>query len=228
MLMDTLAIIVIGFIAYRIYKKRDEKPKKWKVFIVMLVGLFSFSFTLPFSDTFVRIPVLPLGVWILYFIFRNKVEKWVAYRRFAWLGFFANFIFLAAAFISIPIEQALYPENELTTYIGDLEEVGSIKLHPSARNATIKEDVLKENLQTMKRETIESNGWYNDIVNSDVEPKSRIERFPYQLIGTVPKWGSALTSTVYIEKDGKGLLLTTPKKQLYFRSETSFINEWNN
>jgi hypothetical protein len=228
MLMDTLAISVIGFIAYRIYKKRDEKPKKWKVFIVMLVGLFSFSFTLPFSDTFVRIPILPLGVWILYFIFRNKMEKWVAYRRFAWLGFLANFIFLAATFVSIPIQNALYPENELTTYMDNLEEVGLIKLHPSARNAVIKEDVLKEHMYTMKRKTIESDDWYNDIVNVDVEPKNRIERFPYQLVGTVPKWGSALTSTIYIEKDGKGLLLTTPKKQLYFRSASSFIKEGNN
>ncbi|MFO1446318.1 hypothetical protein KDN24_24560 [Bacillus sp. Bva_UNVM-123] len=37
----------------------------------------------------------------------------LAYRSFAWLGFFSNFIFLTAAFITIPVQQAIYPENKL-------------------------------------------------------------------------------------------------------------------
>lgn len=123
MLMDSLAFLLIGFLAYRIYKKQEEKPKRWKVFIVIIIGLFSFSFTLPVFDTFIKIPILPVGVGILYFIFRNKVEKWVAYRRFAWLGFLANFIFLAATFASFPLQHALYPVNESSTYLATLKKL---------------------------------------------------------------------------------------------------------
>jgi hypothetical protein len=225
MLMNILAIIAIGVLAYRIYKKQDEKPKKWKAFIVIIVGLFSFSFTMPVFDTFVKIPILPLGVSILYFILRNKVEKWVVYRRFVWLGFFANFIFLTATFMAIPIQNALYPENEITTYIANKEDIELIKLYPSASDAEIKKDVLNKQLSKMKRNTIDSDEWYKKIEIIDVEPNERVERFPYLLAGTKPKWGSALNNTVYIEKDGKGLLITTPEKQLYYRSEKSLLSE---
>ncbi|MFE1245029.1 hypothetical protein ACFW35_12930 [Fictibacillus sp. NPDC058756] len=224
MLMDILAFIVIGVLAYRIYKKQKEKPKKEKAFIVIIVGLFSFSITMPGFDAFVKIPILPLGVWILYFIYRNKVEKWVKYRRFAWLGFIANFIFLAATFMSIPIQNTLYPENEITTYIANKENIQLIKLHPSARDAEIKKEVLNKQLSNMNRKTIDSDEWYQQIEIIDV-PNERVERFPYQLAGTKPKWGSALNNTVYIEKDGKGLLITTPEKQIYYRSEETLLSE---
>jgi hypothetical protein len=228
MLMEILAIIAIGVFAYRIYKKQEEKPMKWKAFIVIIVGLFSFSITVPGFDAFVKIPILPLGVWILYFICRNKVEKWVKYRRFAWLGFIANFIFLAATFISFPIQNVLYPDNEITTYIENKENIELIKLHPSAREAEIKKDVLNKQLSKMKRNNIDSDEWYQQIEMIDAEPPNeRVERFPYLLSGTKPKWGSALNNTVYVEKDGKGLLITTPKEQLYYRSGVSFITEVN-
>lgn len=223
MLMDSLAFLLIGFLAYRIYKKQEEKPKKWKVFIVIIIGLFSFSFTLPVFEIFIKIPILPLGVWILYFIFRNKVEKWVAYRRFAWLGFFANFIFLASTFASIPFHNLLYPGSEITTYIAETGDLSIITLHPSAREATINQLILNQQIQTMKSKTIDSDGWYSEIVHMEDSLGRRVERFPYQLAGTFPKWGSALNNTVYVEKDGKGLLVTTPEKQLYFRSEKSLL-----
>ncbi|WP_158674391.1 MULTISPECIES: hypothetical protein [Lysinibacillus] len=34
---------IIVYLAYRIYKKQTTKPKLWKVLIVLIVGLFSFS-----------------------------------------------------------------------------------------------------------------------------------------------------------------------------------------
>jgi hypothetical protein len=222
MLMDILAIIAIGVLAYRIYKKQEEKPKKWKAFIVIIVGLFSFSITVPGFDAFVKIPILPLGVWILYFIYRNKVEKWVRYRRFAWLGFFANFIFLAATFLSYPFQSALYPENKLTTYMATVKEAKLVNIHPSAKNQQLNKNSLEKQINTMKKDSIPSEEWYyNTVVN--VEPEDRKERFPYQLTGTETKWGSGTSAVIYVEEDGKGLLVWTPTKQLYYRADSSIL-----
>jgi hypothetical protein len=222
MLMDSLAFLLIGFLAYRIYKKQEGKPMKWKVFIVIIIGLFSFSFTLPVFETFVKIPILPLGVWILYFIFRNKVEKWVAYRRFAWLGFFANFIFLAATFLSYPIQTALYPENEVSTYLADVEAAKLVNIHPSAERQTLNKESLTKQINTMKNQRIPSEKWYyNSIV--DVEPKEREERFPYQLTGIKTKWGSGTNTIIYVEDHGKGLLVLTQNKQFYYRADSSIL-----
>lgn len=222
MVMDILAMIVIGVLAYRSYKKQEEKPKKWKVFIVIIVGLFSFSFTLPVFDTSVKIPILPLGVWFLYFIYRNKVEKWVRYRRFAWLGFFANFIFLAAAFLSYPLQSALYPENELSTYMANVKEAKIVSTHPSAKKQQLNKKSLESQINTMKKDSIPSEEWYyNTVVN--VEPADRKERFPYQLTGTETKWGSGTSAVIYVEEDGKGLLVWTPTKQLYYRADSSIL-----
>ncbi|MFD1357003.1 hypothetical protein ACFQ4X_03755 [Fictibacillus halophilus] len=217
-----MAIIAIGVLAYRIYKKQDEKPKKWKAIIVIIVGLFSFSFHLNLFDTFVKIPILPLGVWILYFIYRNKIEKWVRYRRFVWLGFFANFIFLASSFLSIPIQNALYPENEITTYLADVEEAHLVNIHPSGGEKTLNKKMLKNQLNTMKKEPIPSEDWYyNSVV--EIEPKDRKERFPYQLTGTKTKWGSGTNAIIYVQEDGKGLLVLTQNKQHFYRVYTSIL-----
>jgi hypothetical protein len=222
MVMDILAMIVIGVLAYRIYKKQEEKPKKWKVIIVIIVGLFSFSFTLPVFDTSVKIPILPLGVCFLYFIYRNKVEKWVRYRRFAWLGFFANFIFLAASFLSYPIQSALFPEDELSTYIANVKEAEIVSTHPSANKQQLNKKSLESQINTMKKDSIPSEEWYyNTVVN--VEPADRKERFPYQLTGTETKWGSGTSAVIYVEEDGKGLLVWTPTKQLYYRADSSIL-----
>lgn len=226
MLMDLLAIIVIVFLAYRIYKRQEEKPKKWKAFIVMIMGLFSFSFTLPVFDTLVKIPILPLGVWILYFIYRNKVEKWVRYRRFAWLGFIANFIFLAATFLSHPIQSALYPENELTTYMANVKDARLVSIHPSAKKKQLNKDRLEKLKDQMKKDSISSEEWYyNTVVN--VEPEDRKEKFPYQLTGTETKWGSGISTIIYVEEDGKGLLVWTPAKQLYYQTDSSILEGGN-
>ncbi|OOE13140.1 hypothetical protein UN64_09975 [Fictibacillus arsenicus] len=222
MVMDLLAIFVIGVLAYRIYKKQEEEPKKWKAFIVIIIGLFSFSITMPGFDAFVKIPILPLGVWILYFIYRNKVEKWVMYRRFAWLGFIANFIFLAAAFLSYPLQNALYPENELSTYMASVKEAEIVSTHPSAEKQQLDKKSLKSQMNTMRKDSIPSEEWYyNTVVN--VEPEDRKERFPYQLTGTETKWGSGTSAVIYVEVDGKGLLVWTPTKQMYYRADSSIL-----
>jgi len=109
-----LGWLVIVFFAYRIYQKQIVKPKVWKIPLITLVGLLSFSIDLSMFDMIFKLPILPLGVWILYFVFKGKAEKWQTYRSFAWLGFGANFIFFALTLLTIPVHHVIYPKDELS------------------------------------------------------------------------------------------------------------------
>jgi len=221
-----LGWLVIVYFAYRIYKKLSEKPKVWKVLVVTWIGLFALSFNLPMFGSMVKLSILPLGVWILYGVFRKKEAQWQVYRRFAWLGFIANFIFIITTLVAVPIHQMLYPENDPSSYISTIHDASIIHIHPSAEKRSLNKDILDKKLVLLKEEPVRSMDWYyeTDQYNQD---KKVIERFPYQLIGYKPKWGSDLNSIVYIEKDGKGLLISSTKKQLYFRSEHSLIEKVN-
>lgn len=221
-LTGILAWGVIAFFAYRICKKQIVKPRIWKILIVIFVGIFSFSINWNMFNTVLKFPILPLGVWILYFVLKGKDERWQTYRSFAWLGFCANFLFLASTLIAMPIHQVIYPKDEPTTYISNIENASIINIHPSAKNQSLNEESLLKQLHTMRQETIYSDQWYDDTY-MNTESNKRSERFPYQLIGTSSKWGSGLDTIIFIEDDGKGILLSTPKKQLYFRSEDSLI-----
>ena len=97
-----------------------------------------------------------------------------------------------------------------------------LNIHPSAKNQSLNKESLLKQLHTMRQEMIYSDQWYEDTYMK-TESNKRGERFPYQLIGTSSKWGSGLHTIIFIEDDGKGILLSTPKKQLYFRSEDSLI-----
>lgn len=217
-----LAWSTIIVLAYRIYKKQTVKPKVWKIIIVMYIGLFSFSINWNMFNTMLKFPILPLGIWILYFVFKGKEGKWQTYRSFAWLGFWANFLFLASTLIAIPIHHVIYPQDKPTTYISNMENASIINIHPSAKDRSLSKEILSNQLHIMRQETIYSDRWYQDTY-MNTESNKRSERFPYQLIGASSKWGSDLHTIIFIEDDGKGILLTTPKKQLYFRSEVSLI-----
>lgn len=75
----------------------------------------------------------------------------------------------------------------------------------------------------MNPEKVEGMQWYYEKEFKDEQSIKRNERFPYQLAGTSPKWGSDLRPIIYIEADGKGLLISAPQKQLYFRSKESLL-----
>jgi hypothetical protein len=190
--------------------------------IVIFVGFFSFSINWNMFDTAFKLSILPLGVWILYFLFKRKGERWQIYRHFVWIGFWANYIFLASILIAIPVHHMAYPKDEPTTYISSIEDASIITIHPSAKDQSLNKKSLLKQLHTMRQETIYSDQWYEDTY-MNTESNNRNERFPYQLIGTSSKWGSDLHTIIYVEDDGKGILLSTPQKQLYFRSEDSFI-----
>ncbi|MEH7331407.1 hypothetical protein V7161_02025 [Neobacillus drentensis] len=219
-----LAWCVIAIIAYRMMKKLQVKPKTWKALVCVLVGLFSFSINFPsLWDTPIKISILPLGVWILYAFLKRKEGCWVTYRRFAWLGFWANFIFLVAALIAVPIQNATYPKNELSTYMSTVENASIRSIHPSGEKSVLDTDTLLKQLHNMSQEKIQGIQWYQEKEIRSEQSIKRNERFPYQLFGTSSKWGSGLYPIIYLEADGKGILVTAPQKQLYFRSDESLL-----
>lgn len=220
-----ILLVWIGIIVFfaKLFRSQDEKPKVWKALIVLLVGMFSFSIDFMFLDTFFQFPLLPLGVMGLYLAFSNRKDRWNVYRPYAWVGFMALFIFLIANIITVPIQNLVYPKDQLNTYISDVEDASIILTHPSGEEVGLDTQVFEGALDGMKRESFNSIEWYNSI--SGFEGEEQDELFPYVLNGTSPKWGSGVEGIIYIESDGKGLLVTTQGEQYYFRSNDSLIKE---
>ncbi|MCR8849353.1 hypothetical protein NQ095_13105 [Rossellomorea sp. SC111] len=217
--MSIIEWVVIGYLALRVYKRLSAKPKVWKVILAIFVGLFSFTINMEWFHTFVKIPILPLGVWILYAVLNRKEDRWDTYRRFAWIGFLANFIFLAGTLLTIPVQSLIYPENNLSTYISGTKEASINVIHPAGEGRTLDEVELKKQLSDMKQVEFDSERWYQEMDGQN----SKNERFPYQLVGTSPKWGSGQDSDIYMENNGRGILISTPKTQYYFRFSQSVL-----
>lgn len=225
--LNSLAWGAIFILAMQIYRKQDVKPIIWKIIIVIFVGLFSFSINLPYMDQQIKLAILPLGVWILYGIYSRKEEgiSWDKYRKYAWLGFFANFIFLAASLISPLIHSAIFPANEISTYLSDINKGKIIHTHPSADSRVLDKDSLLVQLDDFKEESVYSEKWYYEAFEAAGELSKAEERFPYQLIGIEAKWGSGIDPMIFIEQDGKGILISTGQKQVYFRAENSLLKK---
>lgn len=220
--MDIISWGVIAIIFFQIYKKQAVKPKILKAVVVLVVGLFTFTFNFEMFNSIVRFPILPLGVWLLYWIYRNKEEKWQVYRLYAWTGFFAHFIFLVTTMMIHPLHDIVYSKNDPATFISNVDNASIQPIHPSANNAIINQDKLLNEIQAMQQSDHNSVAWYDDVyMSSDTNRKN--EKFPYHLVGTTPKWGSGIDTLIYVENDGKGLLITTAQKQYYFRSQQSFL-----
>lgn len=223
-ILNFIAWMCIGLISFRIYQKKAIKLKLWKVIVVLFMGLFSFNINWPMFDTVVMLPILPLGVWILYFVFKQKEGRCEKYRLYAWLGFGANVIFIATTLLAVPLQYAFYPEREATTYLSNIENASLIPIHPSATEQKIDKTVLKNRLPNMTVERIYIQDWYEETF-MEMESNERNERFPYQITGVTSKWGSGKSPVIYIESDGKGLLIKTIDKDVYFRSDESFLKE---
>lgn len=210
----TLVIIV--------YRKQAEKVALWKILIAYIIGLVSFSISFQYFGEGLKIAILPLGVWLLFAVLYRR-KSWQRYRKFAWLGFLSNFIFLGSALISIPIHHWIYPQNELNTFVADLSDAIIIVTHPSGNAQAQLIPQAAEALEQPQHGYIDSIEWYNELAFQ--EPTDRQEKFPYLLLGTTARWGSGYKPTVFLERDGKGLLITTEKKQLYFRTPQSLLSE---
>ncbi|WP_342472436.1 hypothetical protein MHH70_02240 [Metasolibacillus sp. FSL H7-0170] len=217
-------LIVISAVVI-IYRRQEKKGLIWKIIVAAFVGLFSFSITLTIFDRPVQFAILPLGVWVLFAIL-NRRGSWDTYRRFAWLGFLANYLFFLLFFIGLLLNHFFYPKNELATYLNDVENADLIAIHPTGKQhieLDIPDDLRK--VKAMPHDTYDVHVWYIDIVLN--ESSITNERFPYLLINTQAKPGSGLRPTIYVEENGKGLLITTQGKQFYFSLKDSIIREVN-
>jgi hypothetical protein len=225
--LNIITWIVILLAISMIYRKQELKPKLWKMLIVVFVGLFSFSINLPFFNQQLKLAILPLGVWILYGLYsrKNEGESWEKYRKHAWLGFLANYLFLVMSILSILLHAGIYPKNDIGTYISEMNGAHILKTHPSAANLTLDRHLLISQIDSMKYEPIYSDEWYRETFETSAEENRKDERFPYQLTGINSKWGSGIHSLIHIERDGKGILITTGQEQFYFRSDQSFLKE---
>jgi hypothetical protein len=225
--LNLMAWGAIFILAIQIYRKQDVKPIIWKMTIVIFVGLFSFSINLPYMEQQIKLAILPLGVWILYGIYSRKEGgiSWDKYRKYAWLGFFANFIFLAVSLISPLIHSVIFPANEISTYLSDVNKGKIIQTHPSAGSKILDIDSLLDQLDSFKEESVYSEKWYYEAFESAGELSKAEERFPYQLSGTEAKWGSGIDPLIFVEQDGKGILISTGQKQVYFRAEKSLLKK---
>lgn len=183
--------------------------------------MISFPWKWDFHGTVTPIPVLPIGVIILLYESKLKGNTWrKGDRIFAWSGFICSFIFVITSLLSVPVQQTIYPNDKISTYIANPENASIVRTYTSADKQTLNNTYIKDYMEHMEQESIESEQWYGNAVRNKDD-----ERLPYQLTGITPKWGSGEVAIIYVEKDGKGLLVTTAKHQYYFRTDNSMFQE---
>lgn len=213
----------VGLLVARHRRKQTERPALWKALAVAVIGLFAFTIRIPVMEKTVQMAVLPLGVWILYLFLRRK--NWPAYRGYAWIGFAANFVLAAMALLAVPADQGLYPKESASTYVAGTEEAAVIRLHPLAPAAEVNAERLKQAVERSSLAEMDAIHWYMQAKHGDLpEYEPTLERFPYQLTGTEPRWGSGISRAVFVEEDGMGLLVTTASRHYYFRSDIPFAS----
>ncbi|MFX3632733.1 MAG: hypothetical protein ACE3L7_06625 [Candidatus Pristimantibacillus sp.] len=215
-----LGWVFMVLIVVRQYSKQQEKPALWKALIITWLGIAAVTINLNLFHTAVKLPILPIGVWLIYAVTRNK--SWGRYRVYAWIGFWGNFIFLAAALLSSPVNEWIYPKKEVSTYIASMDHATIIPIHPSASETALIKEHFFNQLELIPTKDMVFD-WYS-ASKFVSQPYYQQERFPYQLSGTKPKWGSGIFTEIYIEDNGKGILITTPKQQYYYRSPELLIN----
>lgn len=226
----SLVLLIVIFLAYRIYKQQKDRVKLWKIVIIIFIGTCPLNFNIDFNlfgfTEIIKIAILPLGVWLLYFIWRNNAVKWQKYRKYAWLGFLSNYFILGAMIITALLQFLIYPVDRPSTYFKDMSEAELLIIHPSAEQSVLIDATqLEEQLAYMREAKINGHQWYLDIHDMKVNEQEVIEKFPYMLVGVKGKWGSGYDSLIYVENDGKGLLITNDNKQYYYRFEQSVVTE---
>lgn len=219
---------IVLFLMIRRYKKQEKKPVIWKMIVVVWVGLISFSFNLQMFGQAAKLAILPLGVWFLYLFFRKR--SWHTYRRFAWLGFLANYIFLIVSLLFGAAHQAVYDKEDPSTFLADVRKAEIVGIHPAAQEVVFDSERFASMLDELQAgDMSDSADWYyQSTLDWYYESKHEYyqkERFAYALVGAKSSWGSGLHASVYIELDGKGLFISTSDRSYYYRSEKPLI-EW--
>ena len=213
----------IGLLFFKVYKK-GEQLQIWKALVFLFIGMFTFNISLEWWDLPFRIPVIPLGLGILYAFFgrEGRRESWQRYRRFAWIGFYSTFFFLAAALLQKPLDGWLYPKDTMSTYISDVNQMEVIGIHPDAKRVSLNKGSLQQALQKADPRPFDVEAVYNEVFDGN----GKHERFPYLISGAIPKRGSGMEAIIYIEEDGRGFLISpSDGRQLYFRTEETVLME---
>lgn len=213
-----LIIFVIGFI---LYKKQEIKPIIWKAFIIYLVGKIAFTLNYPLEQQTINFALIPLGVIAICLLF-SKRPKFNTYLTFAWFGFFSNYVFLIGTLLINPLYSFLYDKSDIQTYMSRLENLEILSIHPSANDNVVVRSSILEQVETAKKQPFGNMDWYYESIGDE---RVEVERFPYILANVEPKWGSQAYATIYVEKDGKGLLIAAPTKHLYYRLDASILQE---
>lgn len=212
--------LLIFFIGFKLYKKQKIKPIIWKAFIIYFVGKFAFTINYQLEQQAINFALIPLGVIAIYLFF-SKRPKFKTYLKFAWFGFFSNYLFLIGTLLIIPLYSFLYDKNDIHTYMRHWENIEILSIHPSANDNIAVRTSIFEQVKTAKQQPVNTD-WYYESVGED---RVEVERFPYLLANVAPKWGSQANATIYVEKDGKGLLIAAPTKHLYYRLDESILQE---
>lgn len=202
------------------YRKQGGRETIWKLLLVYFVGVFSFSFTITYFKEPLQIAILPLGVWLLYAVLVRR-GSWERYRRYAWIGFFSNYLFLVSTLIAFPVQDVVYAPDELTTYVADASEARVYTIHNGANETVQLVPHFQELAEQAQLTPMQVDDWYYD--SHFLEEGQLPERFPYVITGVQARWGSGYTPSIYVEKDGKGLLIVTNKQSRYYRTEQSLL-----
>ncbi|GLX69629.1 hypothetical protein [Paenibacillus glycanilyticus] len=213
-------LVVLGLVIFQRQKQETRRPI-WKILLVTLAGFFSLSFKIPLFGQIVNIALLPLGLWIAYLLLRKR--SWTDYRKFAWIGFAANYVLLVTTLLAGPIYGSLFDRNDPSTYLAHLEKAKLVAIHPSAGEATFEKKLFSSTLAEVKASDMAGTlDWYRESLLEDGTQYQQ-ERFPYALVGAEARWGSGLHASAYLEADGKGLLLATKDRYYYYRSEEPML-----
>ncbi|MCR8843510.1 hypothetical protein NQ117_07420 [Paenibacillus sp. SC116] len=216
--LSWIIVLIIAIYMYR--KKQDRSVRLWIIAPVIYIGIFSFSVNFTLNQESIKLAILPLGVWFLLVVMPQRSKD--KYRPYAWLGFCANYLFLFITILTSFIHDGVYPKSNPATFISYLDDADLIAIHPSAQPAELNKKRLQEQLEQLTAAEMQVIEWHRQSVIS-TEAYYQRERFPYLLVGIKARWGSGLSSTVYIEDDGKGLLLTTAEQQFYYRVGESLL-----
>lgn len=210
-------LLLIGIVIYYYRKdKAPERPILWKALVIAGICLFSFTLNIPIGEYIGKLALLPLGVWVVYGVTKHK--SWSRYRKYAWIGFWCNYVFLATGLAGHYVYEGVYPKDSIATYFANVTDARLAAIHPSAPEASLDAARLEQGLKTLKLEPeYDSISWGYEA--NDTEK----ERFPYVLLGTESGWGSAINPEVYVQWDGKGLLVVWNNRYLYYSAPASLL-----
>ncbi|MFG6149922.1 hypothetical protein [Halobacillus sp. B23F22_1] len=221
LILQIISCVLIISLLLIIYKKQSEKPHMGKAVLAAMVGIFSFSINFQFQGHSVSLAILPLGVGILYFFIKRRNEdRWLVYRRYAWVGFLANYVFLLTGLHTPLVFNLMYDKSDPSTYLANTVDAEVHLTHESADQRNLHNERLEMEMENAQVKEFDSMRWHREI-----EDREEKERFPYILSRFESKSGSNLKAVTFVEKDGKGLLIQTAEDQLYVRTEQSVLKE---